>query len=335
MISRGFIIGQLIDDLALLQQKIIFRNKIGYLDLTKVCEDFFKEILNVILDYNLSNLNANRSNEPGLDLGDLHNKIAVQVTSQRKTEKINDTLRKISEENRLIYERFIVFIIGQKQNSYAIDHALATTNNFDKDSDIIDIDFLIKHIAVADEIKLTALQKIFKREMRNVVVELEPISSDGDFESSIYNFIEAVPSTPPKNTIVYDRFYNTLSNQEFFTKLYNELAEIPRAQREYIAVIAERGQLNGWNRYEIHGIKLANILGVSEEKLFKSLSYLDDINIVRFDKDTDEFERPINKYVIRSEELNTLIKYLHEASINIRKMIVTLDFSILEENEQN
>lgn len=115
MISRGFIIGQLIDDLALLQQKITFRNKIGYLDLTKVCEDFFKEILNVILDFNLSNLNANRSNEPGLDLGDLHNKIAVQITSQRKTEKINDTLRKISNENRLIYDRFIVFIIGQNK----------------------------------------------------------------------------------------------------------------------------------------------------------------------------------------------------------------------------
>lgn len=333
MISRGFIIGQLIDDLALLQQKITFRNKVGYLDLTKVCEDFFKEILNIVFDYNLVNLNGNRSNEPGLDLGDVYNKIAVQVTSQKKTEKINETLRKISDENRQIYDRFIVFIIGQKQNTYAVDTALALANKFDRDRDIIDIDFLVKHIAVADESKLILLQDTFKREMRNVVVELEPISSDGDFESSIYNFIEAVPNTPPKNTLAFDKFYGTPSNQEYFLKLYNDLAEIPRAQREYIAIIAERGSLNERNKYEIHCTKLANILGVSEEKLFKSLSYLDDINMIRFDKNEDEFERANNKYIIRPEELNSLIKYLHEASINIRKTIVTLDFSILQEDE--
>lgn len=335
MISRGFIIGQLIDDLALLQQKITFRNKVGYLDLTKVCEDFFKEILNIVFDYNLVNLNGNRSNEPGLDLGDVCNKIAVQVTSQKKTEKINETLRKISDEKRLIYDRFIVFIIGQKQNTYTLDTALELANKFDKDRDIIDIDFLVKHIAVADESKLTLLQDTFKREMRNVVVELEPVNSEGDFESSIYNFIEAVPNTPQKNTLVFDKFYSTPSNQEYFLKLYNDLAEIPRAQREYIAIIAERGHLNDLNKYAIHCTKLANILDVSEEKLFKSLSYLDDINIIRFDKNEDEFERANNKYIIRLEELNTLIKYLHEASINIRKTIVTLDFSILQEDEQN
>lgn len=333
MISRGFIIGQLIDDLALLQQKITFRNKVGYLDLTKVCEDFFKEILNIVFDYNLVNLNGNRSNEPGLDLGDVNNKIAVQITSQKKTEKINETLRNISDENRQSYDRFIVFIIGQKQNTYAVDTDLAIENKFDKDRDIIDIDYLVKHIAVADESKLTLLQDTFKREMRNVVVELEPVNSDGDFESSIYNFIETVPNTPQKNTLAFDRFYNTPSNQEYFLKLYNHLAEIPRAQREYIAIIAERGHLNDWNKYGIHCTKLASILGISEEKLFKSLSYLDDINIIRFDKNKDEFERANNKYIIRPEELNTLIKYLHQASINIRKTIVTLDFSILQEEE--
>lgn len=262
----------------------------------------------------------------------MNNKIAVQVTSQKKTEKINETLRNISVENRQIYDRFLVFIIGKKQNTYSLDPDLAVANRFDVDNDIIDIEFVVKQIAIANESKLTLLQDTFKREMRNVVVELEPISSDGDFESSIYNFIESLANTPPINTLAFDKFYGTPSNHEYFLKLYNDLADIPRAQREYISIIAERGSLNEGNKYEIHCIKLANLLGFSEEKLFKSLSYLDNINVIRFERNQDEFERANNKYIIKPEDLNTLIKYLQETRINIRKTIVALDFSILQED---
>lgn len=333
MISRGYLIGQIIDDLAILQQKINFRNKIGFLDLTKVCEDFFKEILNIVFDYKLVNLNAERSNEPGLDLADKHNAIAIQITSQKKGDKITETLKKISDENRENYSNFFVFIIGKKQNTYTLDTELTALNNFNKEQNIIDIDYLIKQIAVVDESKLVALHDYFKLTIRNVIVELEPMTEDGDFESSIYNFVETIPNNPPKNTITYDTFYGIPSSLEYFTDLYNVLADIPRAQREYISVIAERANWTDKNNFAIHCAKLANILNMSEEKLFKSLAYLDDISIVRFNKDTDEFERSNSKYFIIPEALNILIKYLRDTSLSIRKVIVGLDFSILEGNE--
>jgi hypothetical protein len=47
-----------------------------------------------VLDIRLVNLNASRSNEPGLDLGDAAEKTAFQTTSA----KVNDTLAKITDE---------------------------------------------------------------------------------------------------------------------------------------------------------------------------------------------------------------------------------------------
>ncbi|MBK6819542.1 MAG: SMEK domain-containing protein [Bacteroidetes bacterium] len=76
MISRGIIIGKLIDDLSLLEHQIISRNKLGQFDLTKVCEDFFREIINTGYGLNLKNPKALRSNNPGLDLGDESKEIA-------------------------------------------------------------------------------------------------------------------------------------------------------------------------------------------------------------------------------------------------------------------
>ena len=44
MITRGVLVGRIIDDLAKLLWQIELRNKVGLLDLTKFCEDFFKEL---------------------------------------------------------------------------------------------------------------------------------------------------------------------------------------------------------------------------------------------------------------------------------------------------
>ena len=51
-----------------------------------------------MLDIRLVNLNASRSNEPGLDLGDAAEKTAFQTTSEVTSAKVNDTLAKITDE---------------------------------------------------------------------------------------------------------------------------------------------------------------------------------------------------------------------------------------------
>lgn len=53
MITRGIIIGKIVDDVATLKYQIQTRNKLKMFDLTKVCEDFCKELLNIVYRLNL------------------------------------------------------------------------------------------------------------------------------------------------------------------------------------------------------------------------------------------------------------------------------------------
>lgn len=51
-------------------------------DLTKLLENFYRDIINDIYSYSLKNANEGRSNAPGLDLIDDVRGIGIQVTSQ-------------------------------------------------------------------------------------------------------------------------------------------------------------------------------------------------------------------------------------------------------------
>ncbi|RXM43911.1 SMEK domain-containing protein [Flavobacterium sp. YO12] len=92
--TRGILIGEIVDSLSILNNQISLRCSLGFTDLNKVSEDFFAKLLNRIYNYSLINLNENRSNEPGLDIGDESNSIAYQVTSQVDSSKITSTLEK-------------------------------------------------------------------------------------------------------------------------------------------------------------------------------------------------------------------------------------------------
>ena len=94
---------------------------------------------------NLQNLNVTRNNFPDLDLGDKKNKIAYQITSQKTSAKINETLSKITGEAESEYEIIRVFILGEKQNSYSLNNDLSSKFKF-TESNIIDIDNLLKDI---------------------------------------------------------------------------------------------------------------------------------------------------------------------------------------------
>src|ERR1700761_4367064 len=97
MLTKGHYIGKIVDDLASLKYQIATRNKLGQFDLSKFCEDFFREVLNITYGYKLSNLNKTKSNFPGLDLGDdTVGKIAFQITSQKSSEKMNATLKALT-----------------------------------------------------------------------------------------------------------------------------------------------------------------------------------------------------------------------------------------------
>ncbi|MDW0114005.1 SMEK domain-containing protein [Sporosarcina saromensis] len=68
------------------------QNKLGQYDFSKELELVTKDILNTLFGFNLKFLESEQANHPGIDLGDIKNKIAVQVTSQNTKNKITTTL---------------------------------------------------------------------------------------------------------------------------------------------------------------------------------------------------------------------------------------------------
>jgi len=62
-----------------------------------VAEDLSRSLLNEIYDYQLENLNYEKNNYPGIDLGDKENNIGFQVTSRRDIRKIQDSLEKFKK----------------------------------------------------------------------------------------------------------------------------------------------------------------------------------------------------------------------------------------------
>lgn len=335
MITRGYIIGKIVDDLATLKYQIELRNKIGLFDLTKFCEDFFKDLLNLTYKTNLRNLNSLRSNEPGIDLGDTAAKTAYQITSQKTTSKINATLSALRDEQISEFEIIKVFIIGDRQKKYSVNAALKKRSKF-KESNIIDINSLTRDIVLLSMDDLDAIYRLFQKEFRLVRIELEPVDSDGNFESSYYNTIEKKPSAPPKNAEKFLDDYLDDSLEKDFAKLnsiYKELSRIPRVTREILSIIVERGVFeedifNG-AKYKIQPLVLERFLRLNNREFWNEINILEEANLVWV---TEDFinDRPAIMIYINSSVLNFLFIWLQEKGISLRLVLNEMDFQILD-----
>jgi hypothetical protein len=112
LLTRGYFIGEIVDALSDVAGQVSTRGRLGLFDLNKHAEDFFKTILNHLYSYSLENLNAERSNAPGLDLGDRSNGIAFQITAERTSAKVNNTLAKLSDEQIKAYPKIRILMIA-------------------------------------------------------------------------------------------------------------------------------------------------------------------------------------------------------------------------------
>jgi len=90
----------IVELISLWSTKVKFNNRMSYFDINKASEGLALKLLNITYDWELVNLNSEKLNFPGIDLGDkTKSGIAVQVTSRSDTKKINDTLKLFHEKN--------------------------------------------------------------------------------------------------------------------------------------------------------------------------------------------------------------------------------------------
>jgi hypothetical protein len=211
-------------------------------------EDFFKDVLNAVLDIHLINLNANRSNEPGLDLGDVTAKTAFQITSDASSAKVNDTLAKITDDQAASYSQIRILVIGKRQNSYTLNPALTAKFNFTED----DIWDTTEHCRLAIAMPLLRLQDLHRMvaaEAARVRVELEVPAPDGTYPTKLADYIEPKGRPIRSDATVFFNAESTrglLSSLEEAKKaldaLADKLAELPRISREFYAFLLTRSE---------------------------------------------------------------------------------------------
>lgn len=266
MITRGHYIGELIDEFAAIAAQVKMRNRLGLTDLTVYAENFFKEVLNILLGTSLSNLNAERSNEPGLDLGDEAAEIGVQVTSTATTAKVNSTLEKIACEQANSYKRIIVLVIGTKQSSYSLDVALSSKFKFTV-KDIWDLDKLARLAINLGLEDLQRLHRLVRAEVARLKVELEVPDQEGKYPTSDYDNWEGKIKPKVGDGRAFREFLNSeyqivLSKKDAeqltvaLSKLGRRLSNLPRVTREFLVMLLERREWGKSQRFADGAIHL-------------------------------------------------------------------------------
>lgn len=87
----------------------------GFQDSKTGCENFFKDLFNILYGLKLQNLNLFSVNFPSIDLGDKENKICYQITCENTPKKINETLETYNKYNiNKSYPKLRIFIFDNK-----------------------------------------------------------------------------------------------------------------------------------------------------------------------------------------------------------------------------
>ncbi|WP_373939057.1 SMEK domain-containing protein [Vibrio kanaloae] len=343
MITRGYIVGEIIDGLSSISQQVNTRCKLGLTDLNRYLEDFFKEYLNEVLDWSLTNLNNERSNEPGLDLGDRSKSVAVQVTSSRTSDKVNSTLEKVlNREDK--FDFIVLLIIGNKQVTYSLKDSLCKQTGF-KESNIWDInDLCIKTLSLPLD-RLQRLHEIVKSNLAKVTIELEIPDDEGNFLTTIDSYIEKLPKPQMSDfksiyefnkSEVAEYEYSPEKIKENFTQFSKELSKLPRITREFYAFLLERREDDedspsnsyfcecfyfNYNKLK----RICNFPNLNEE-----LTILEEHRLVDIQEaieDGSPFVRIFATKVDIDNFIYDLVSYIEHKDIGYRKPIVSLDFS--------
>lgn len=130
--------------------EISLSNKaLRYNDINKISEDRVLMLLNVLYDYELENLNYEESDSPKIDLADRKRKLAYQVTSEKKREKIVDTLTGFVNcgYDKIYTNGIRFFILSLDEPKHRKFDYKEIFSNFNEDKHIMTFQGLIREIS--------------------------------------------------------------------------------------------------------------------------------------------------------------------------------------------
>lgn len=167
MMYKEIYLKNVAESLALLSNQVSILNAVNLYDINIVAEDFFPGLLNLIYGYELENANHIEKNAPAIDLVDKKNRIAIQVTSDNSSTKINHTIDEfIKNKSYQLYDRLVVLILTQKKK-YSTAFNTQGMFAFEKTRDIWDVKDIIKDIRKLDTEQIKEISGYLSEELCN------------------------------------------------------------------------------------------------------------------------------------------------------------------------
>jgi hypothetical protein len=335
MITRGYLIGEIIDELSTISGQVKLRCGLGFNDLSVFAENFCRDVLNILLPADLHNLNEGRSNEPALDLGDDVNGWAFQITATASSAKVNKTLEKLTSDQKKRFPKIRVLILGKKQSQYSLTPTLANPIGFEVDH-IWDLDTLDR---------LEQLHRVVRSNAVRLRVDLEVPDKDGKYATSGYDQWEMPPVAKTGNGKCFSNFciekysvnasdFDEVDIEKSIVKLANGLSKLPRVTREFLAMLLERREVHRTKRNS-EGIASTILLKKVEREyrgddLQGELDLLEHAEIAHVDGE-DPYELGPAAIIIRLSRNDDLTGGFHDFishhGLTCRKVIGEVDFS--------
>jgi len=347
VITRGHFIGEIVDELSSVANQIATRSKIGMLDLNIFSENFFRDVFNALYGWRLENLNQDRSNAPGLDLGDKAAKVAIQVTSRSDAAKVNGTLKKISPAQAKEYDLIFVFVAGHKQGSYTLDAGLSKKYGFEE-ANILDVRDLCRKSMDLPIDKLQTLHRLIRINVVKLLLDLEVLDqATGKYPTSGYDKWEVKPEPKVGDGKKFAQWHGedigvTLklkaikAVEQDLIELGQRLRRLPRVTREFLAMLFERRSPKGSGRFNDswNSVRLATVqreYSGSREDLMSELGLLSDEGFTELNgEDPNEYGEPEIGMRIpgKADELSlSFLTYVEAKKLDLRKVLGEVDLS--------
>lgn len=172
-------------NITLLALRIENRGKINLLDLNIYSETFFADLLNMLLGYQLINLNIIKQNIEGIDLIDKKNKIIAQVSSTCTKQKVESSLKKkIFKEYKGFRFKFVsISKNAEKLRNQEFDNPYGAL--FLPSEDIIDTGSIINIVLSMSIDKQKQVYEFIKKELGN---EIDLVKMDSNL-ATILNIL--------------------------------------------------------------------------------------------------------------------------------------------------
>lgn len=173
--------------------EISINNAQVYFDINRVSEGTSAHLLNLLFDYHLIDLNDEKQNMPGIDLGDKEiSKLAFQITSRTDLKKIKNALETfVSKEYIKSYPNGLKFLIlsNQKLPHFSESLKLKYQGFFDPKNDILKVSDLMvqsKKLYYEDYKRFAAVRDFLEKEFSS------EINKGSDSLMTFYNTEEKV-----------------------------------------------------------------------------------------------------------------------------------------------